>query len=626
MRPFLRRSSLVAMLALATALQAQYPKPLLPADAQRSDGPAAQRSAPQRTPVAGAVDHAGPRSTWATQVRGMAYRKHQFPGVEAIKQAKWDQKRAAKPQPEQPGGAKAVLPEVGTSFEANWSTQQTPPDNSIAISNGGLIVSVNNDGIVYADENGSILYAAFWSDFFNDPSLTAAIYDPKVLYDSGADRFFLVVLHGSTAATSKVLTCFSQSNDPGNGWWIYQLTGNPLNDNSWFDYPSIGVSNNEVYVTGNLFGSGGGPFNQAVIYQMQKNDGYNGQNLDWQYWSGIGGSPFTAATIAPASWGQAGNYGPGILLVSGSSGGANAIRLFDLTDDMSGSPQLNDYVVNVTPYSPAADAQMPNSSDQLDNGDCRMLGAFFLNNTVHCVFHGDVGSGWNGILYKRINISNLTVQQTSLGTPGTADLSYPAMASFASSTTDPSVMIAYLRSSTTVNPEVRVVNCDATLQWSSSTLVKNGETHVDFLSGNERWGDYTGMARRHNGNTPEVWLAGCYGANVSGVLNNAWKTWVAQVGGGSVGVGGAVPTSTSRLYPVPAIDRYTLEFMVTERSMHTIALYDAKGSLVKVLYQDTPKPGPNQLTFNRGELAPGRYLLSITTPTTVVAHEDLVVD
>jgi hypothetical protein len=177
-----------------------------------------------------------------------------------------------------------------------------------------------------------------------------------------------------------------------------------------------------------------------------------------------------------------------------------------------------------------------------------------------------------------------------------------------------------------VNPEVRVVNCDAALQWSTATLVKNGETHVDFLTGNERWGDYTGMARRHNGNTPEVWLAGCYGADVTGVLNNTWKTWIAQVGGGSVGVAEAEPRTGSGLYPVPAIDRFTLTFETTERSVHTIALYDAKGALVKVLYQDMPRQGENVLSFNRGQLAPGHYLLTISTPTTVIAHEDLIVD
>ena len=54
---------------------------------------------------------------------------------------------------------------------------------------------------------------------------------------------------------------------------------------------------------------------------------------------------------------------------------------------------------------------------------------------------------------------------------------------------NPSVMIAFLQSS---NPSIRncVVNCDANMTWSTSTLVKNGETFVNFINGTERWGLY----------------------------------------------------------------------------------------------------------------------------------------
>jgi hypothetical protein len=626
MRTHRYATAVLLTMAYFAPAHGQHTRPQLPA-AQRNGQ--AQRSVLLTAPVARQLEHDAPLTWWANKVRGTAARQHRLPEVQAIKDAKWAAKVNAPMQKEveAPVELRSVVPQIGVDFEANWSTQQTPPDNSLAISNGGLIVSANNDGIVYADDAGAIAYAAFWPDFFNDPSLNANIYDPKVIYDSGSDRFFMTVLHGSTASTSLVLLCFSQTNDPNDGWWIYQLTGNPLADNSWFDYPGIGVSNNEVYVTGNLFSSGANQFNQAVVYQIEKAAGYAGNNLNWSYWYGLGTSPYVAFTLVPASWGQQGNYGPGILFVSGSAGGSNSLRLFDLTDDLSGSPQLNDYTVSVNAYSPAANAQMPGNPDQLDNGDNRMLGAFYLNNTLHCVFHGDVGSGWNGIVYKRINVNNLSVTQSTFGTPGVADLSYPAMASFAAGTSDPSVMIAYLRSSTAVNPEVRVVNCDASMQWSTGTLVKGGETFVDFLTGAERWGDYTGMARRHNGNNPEVWLAGCYGANVSGVLNNTWKTWIAEVGGGSVGLEeAATEPSGALLYPVPAMDLFNLNFTVTERAVHTIQLHDMKGALVKVLYQETPSLGEHQLTFNRGQLAPGHYILSITTPTTRIAHEDLLID
>ena len=170
------------------------------------------------------------------------------------------------------------------------------------------------------------------------------------------------------------------------------------------------------------------------------------------------------------------------------------------------------------------------------------------------------------------------------------------MASYASTTTDPSVMITYLRSSSSVFPEVRVANCDATMQWSSGVQVKNGETFVDIISGDERWGDYSEMARRHNAPTPTVWLAGCYGANISGVMNNTWKTWVAEVGGLSVSVNDPVASETdAMIYPVPVLDMFHLVFTVTRPEVHRIELFDARQLLVKLLYADQPRMGENRI-------------------------------
>lgn len=620
-----RRSSLSLLVAslffLSATINAQSTKTSPSSTAPNGGG---QPSGTRSTALSGVVNAKTSTDRWANKLVRLEARSHGLPEVNAIKDAKLDAKWSATPRPLPPAAPKAVLPVVGTNMEGNWSVQQTPPDNSMAISNGGWIVSVNNDEIVYAQSSGTLTYAAFWADFFQGQGLFANIYDPKVLYDSQADRFFMTVLHGSEASNSILLLCFSQTNNPTDGWNIYQLSGNPLNNNCWFDYPSIGVSNNEVYLTGNLFTSGNNQFNQAIIFQVNKSTGYNGNNLNWQYWYNLT-ADITPFTVVPASWGQSGNYGPGILFMSSASGGDNRYIAWELTNDLGANPSLNAYTVNVPAYSPAADAQQPGNPDLLDNGDNRILGAFYLNQTLHCIHHGDVGSGWNGLIYTRINVTNLQATQSEFGAPGVVDISYPQFTSFAGGTNDPSVMVAYLQSSTQVYPEARVVNCDASMNWGPSTQVKAGETHVDFLQGEERWGDYTGMARRHNASNPEVWLAACYSANVSGQLNNTYKTWIAEINGSSSSVEETSSDARNALYPVPAIDRFTLELEITESVVHTMQLIDARGAVVKVLYQGVPAMGRNQLMFNRGQLSPGTYSLIVSTPQKRIAHETLVV-
>ncbi len=579
-----------------------------------------------QTHLSGEVNHIIGSKQWAIKVRPTFSKRHYSSDITAIKESKLKEKLASFNQSEESQKSSLIVnPVIGTNFEANWTLVGTPPDNTMAISNGGYIVTANNDGIEYYNSTGSFLYVDFWSDFFNDPLLTAMIYDPKVIYDSGSDRFLLVVLHGSTASTSKVIVCFSKTNNPQDGWWVYKLTGNPLNNNCWFDYPALGVSNNEIYVTGNLFVTNGS-FNQAVIYQISKASGYAGNSLNWQYWSNLNTSPYNAFTLFPASYGHQGNYGPGIYFASNKSGGHNSIRLWNLTDDITGSPQLNSSTVSTTAYSPAADAQQLGTTDLLDNGDCRIQNAFYLNGIVHFVFHSDIGSGWNGINYNRLNVSNLTNQSTTYGLQGSYDYSYPAVVPFSTNTTDKSVMIAFLRSSSTSYPEVRVVNCDNNLQWSSSTLVKSGETYVNFLTGNERWGDYTGISRKHNSTNANIWLAGCYGANIPGQnAYNTFKTWIAEVTGETIGVQEFSNQNNISIFPNPTYDLINISFTSKQNSETIIEINDIQGKQVKLLYRDIPKIGENILTFNKDALQSGTYFVIIRTNTKILKNEKVII-
>jgi len=577
------------------------------------------------TPLLKAIDHQHTGDKWAISVKPRSSRKHFAPGVAEIKEAKLQQKmNSYRPSNGVENASRAVTPEIGINFEANWSIESTPPDNTIAIANNGNIITANNDGIEYYNGSGTFLYFDYWTDFFNDNNLTASFFDPKVIYDSGSDRFVLIVLHGSNPNTSKVVVCFSKTNNPMNGWWIYALTGNPLDNDCWLDYPGLGVSNNEIYITGNLFRSN---FNQAVMYQIPKAAGYAGNALSWQIWSGLSNDPYDAFTLIPASFGHQGNYGPGIYFVSSESSGENRIRLWDLTDDLSGAPQLLSYTVAVDPYSPAANALQSGSNDQLDNGDCRIQNAFYLNGIVHYVFHSDIGEGWNGIHYNRLDVADIFNQTSTFGFQGSFDYSYPAVVPFSTSNNDLSVMIAFLRSSEDSYPEVRVVNCDQQMNWSPSTRVKAGETFVDFLSNDERWGDYTGIARRHNSADPRIWLAGCYGANITSQnVFNTYKTWVAEVSAGEmVSVDETQAGNELLVFPNPTYDLIQVNFTMVQSELIHIELFDTEGRLVKLLYRDAPRAGENKLTFNKGALAQGTYILSIRSNTQVLHNEKIVV-
>jgi hypothetical protein len=553
--------------------------------------------------------------------------KHHTENDELLEQIK-SQKMLAKNsaafktnETENSAAAAAVTPVVGSNFLGNTNTGNSPLDNSIAISNGGKIVSVANNSIEFYNTSGTMTFTNTIDGFFNDPTITN-VCDPVVIYDSGSDKFIFFAQECSGASSnSNLLVCFSQTNDPNGNWWNYKLTGNPVSNNTWFDYPKIAVSTNELYITGNSF-SNSGTFQEALLYQIEKNNGFIGASLNWQYWHNITSSPFT---LLPVSNGQQGNYGPGCYLVATDGSGASTIDLYDLTDDMSASnEQLNHYSISTTSYSPAADGNQLGTTRKLDNGDCRALSGFYLNGIIHFVFHSDYSGGYNGINYNRLNVSTQTNTSSTFGLTN-YEYSYPSVASFATTTTDKSVMIGFGRTGSSIYPEVRVVNCDNSMTWGSSTLVKAGTGYSDYTatgSNAERWGDYTGMCRKHNNSAATVWMNGMFGTT-----SNNWVTWISEITGtgGTSGIDNLSNSDNFKLYPNPIYQEFRTEFELESSSEINIDIYDIQGKLVKTLFSGSASAGKNQFTFNKSNLEIGTYFITITSNNKTLKNEKIII-
>lgn len=512
----------------------------------------------------------------------------------------------------------SVTPVVGNNFLGNTNNGTSPLDNSIAISDGGWIVSVANSTIEYDDMNGNNSYFTDLASFVNDPGITN-ICDPVVIYDPGADRFILFAQECSgNSSNSFLLVFFSQTNNPNDGWNYYKLTGNPLNDNSAFDYPKLAISNNECYISGNLYANGN--YNQSLLYQINKNSGYSGGELQWQYWYNIDGNPFT---LCPVSFGQGDTYGPGVYMVATGSGGGSTIKFYDLTNDIGQNPSFNYFEINTTSYSPAANCPQLGSSCNLNNGDCRALSGFYLDGKVHFVFHSDVGNGWNGINYNRLDLNTGVNTSSTFGIPGTVDYTYPSVVSFANSPTDHSVMIGFGAVSSNIYPEVRVVNCDNNMNWSTSTLVKAGESYSCYTNPNqERWGDYTGTTRKHNSQSPSIWMNGMYGTT-----NNNWNTWISEIhAGAGNSIDEPINTNTSlNVYPNPVVETFKVEFASRERENIIIDIVNLNGKIIKELYRGKSTVGINMFSFNKANLSIGTYVLRIKSNNQIISHEKIII-
>jgi len=509
----------------------------------------------------------------------------------------------------------ANTPKVGKNFEGNIFNGGAPPDNTIAISENGIIVSAVNANVAYYNTNGSLLwYGSFW-DIFKDPSLTEIIYDPIVMYDAQEDKFIFIAIHGFTSEKSKVLIAFSKTNNPVEGWYTYSLSGNPFNNACWLDFPKLGISNNEVFITGNLFNDFTG-FNEAVIYQITKNDGFAGLPLEWIIWSDI---PDIISTIIPASYGQDGNYGPGLFFVCQSPGSGNAVNLIEISNDLSNNPQLLEKEIFKGEYGPSGFAQQLGTDVELITGDCRILNAFYLNGIIHYVFQSEFGSSnLTAVNYNRLNVATLSNTSYLFSKPNT-DCAFPSVASYAIEPTDKTVAICYLNSNATIYPETRVVVCNDAGAWSNDVVVKRGNNFVDAFAfeGFVRWGDYSGITYKKNLTTPEVWLSGCYGSTQTLFSTNykCFETWIAQITDSDITTSVEETQYNNlngiKVYPNPITDIFKIEFNVQDFTNVSINIYDISGKSVVVLFNGNLKKGLNLFSFNKSALEKGIYMLSV---------------
>ena len=508
---------------------------------------------------------------------------------------------------------------IGNNFVGNHANGSSPLDNCDAVSNDGIIISVTNTTMFITNSQGSNLYYQDLLTLINDPSI-GGICDPVIIYDAGVDRFvFFCQVSPLNSATSKLLIFFSKSKNPQtDGWYYYKVTGNPLNDGCAFDYPKLAYSDNELYITGNLFRDSDHHFSQAVLYQITKGPPFSGGTLNFTVWYNINGNPFT---LCPVSRGQQGSYGPGCYLVATSSSDNNKIGFYDLTNDLSsGTAELKYYSINTTAYQVAPNAPQLGTTTLLNTNDARTLGGFYLNNVVHFVFHSVWANNYSGINYNRLDLTSGVNTSSVFGLDG-ADYCYPSVASSGVNGSDQAVLIGFAKVSSTSYPSVRVVGCDNNMNWSSSVEVKAGDSYV-FYSGNpERWGDYSGIYRKYNASNPTCWMSGAYGGS-----DNKWDTWIAEVYDNSNGIApdpGQKPALS--VYPNPVVDMFTLEFSLPEASAISVKIMDAGGRLVKNLYEGRGYSGKNILTFNKANLKPGVYFIVLLKDETILKNEKIVI-
>lgn len=513
----------------------------------------------------------------------------------------------------------ANSPIVSASFLSD-SVSGIPPDNDMAISKGGDIVSVRNSLISTLNTSGNVNSRTLLKTYAAPAGLNGVFnnnkYDPKVVYDSDADRFISIMLH-NTNETNYVIVGFSQSNDPQGTWAFYTFYGDYKNDSTWFDYPGVAITKDELFLTGNKIGfsqpwqTG---FSETVIYQISKSDGYsNATNVTYKIWDGIKHNGQSIRNLFPVKSG----YNP-----DGPSQYFLSNRNFDVQNDTiflvkvpdvlgSGNNNLTVQVLkSPTSYGVPPNGRQKDTSVVLSTNDGRILGAYAIYDEIQFVSTSvDPVSGASAIYHARITDykNNPSIPYAGFFSIDTLDFGYPNISFVGNTFGLNQSLINFNFTGPNEFAGMGAILFDGT-QYSDLVKIKTGDSIIKILSGKEqRWGDYTGSQVDFN-TQGAVWVEGIFGQK-----DTRYGSWIAQLNSPLLSVKDQQKkVANTAVYPNPAILYVDFKFDLQESGVINFAIYNMQGQVVDKLLDTYCEEGVNLLRFNIASLPTGNYFIKAT--------------
>jgi hypothetical protein len=416
------------------------------------------------------------------------------------------------------------------NFQGIADTGWFPPDCTAAVGPGHVLLAVNSSVAVYTKAGVLAQRPRTLSVWFGNVIGGAKIFDPRVVYDQHTDRWVLLAValpSNPSAQESYFLLSISQSADPLGNWWNYKLDatkdGGTATTN-WADYPCLGVDNQALYVTANMFKFGGN-FQYAKLRVLNKGPLLTGGTATWWDFVRLKNADNSMAfTVQPCH-----TFGaPQIqyLVNSYFTGAATEDRLtlWSLTNPI-GTPTLSARTVTTSPYGQPPKADQQGGGDGLNAGDVRVLNAVSRGGSVWCAL--TTVHNWGEAVNRaaahwfQLNATGGAIQQQGVFGARGYHYFYPAVMP----DTNGDMTIVFCRCGPSEYASIHYSgrkSSDPPGNLQPSALLKSGLGNWQRIdgSGRNRWGDYAGIAVDPI-NQQDVWFYSMFAD-----AGNKWGTWV----------------------------------------------------------------------------------------------------
>lgn len=555
-----------------------------------------------------------------------------------------------------PGGDITTLSQRGTDVPPGAGT---PNDNHIAVGNDGKIVSVMNTVIRVHNDTGKVIKAFTLENFALNPNIKKdpiptlnRTYDPRVVYDPYTDRYIVLYMHGTTDKTSFIVVGFSSSNDPTKPWYVYKVPGTPIQDTVWSDYPIVSQTKEDLFFTVNLLHNGSSweeGFVEAVIWQLNKDDGYRGDTLNKNFFHNIkydGVSIWSICAIQNGPMpGGVDNY---FLSVRPYAQQNDTVFVHRITNTLRSGQANYELGVFKSPikYGFPSSALVPDTAFRLRTNDARVLSGVRMGSQLHyfqnCmnfntmqahIMHGSIYNltlpsgkmasfgalkekgkiGMHATAPKKWNEGGASIK-AHLYTNDSLDFGYPAVAAAGmepnseSDPLDPSMMVTSVFSGRKHFPGTGAFYINRYGEYSDYQILKKGQSIINYTfikPAEQRWGDYEGIQAKFN-EKGVFYLVGSWGKT------NSMFAYVARVK-----VQDTVydnPIAEVRVFPVPTTENLQIEIQNSTYASITGQIYTMDGKLVAAKSPSTNQtlaiPGDESFSLS---LEPGTHRYALHT-------------
>ena len=292
-----------------------------------------------------------------------------------------------------------LAPVVNNGFDGISQAGYIPGEPTVAA--GPLnIFSAGNVSVTVTNKDGTNRVETNGATFFGVTGGEGAISDAQCYYDALRGRFLALAFPTGTSPSnySSFYLVISKTNDARGQWWLYKFDmtkdGNTPTLN-WGDYEALGVSDDKIAMTAQMFGFGGNAYHYQKVRVLDRAAAYSGAALPYMDLfnfppppGGDNGDVFV--TKAARNLTAADNT---IHLFCVRTGGGGNVSYRTVSGSPL-SPVLSEGVrVPVTGYGPPPNATQKGSGVQVPTNDCRPTDFYVRDGVLICSWHESINLG-----------------------------------------------------------------------------------------------------------------------------------------------------------------------------------------------------------------------------------------